>query len=118
MKKLFLSFLIILIVITAGIFFWWKINSAPANAADKSQKIFVVEKGENIHAIGAGLEKTGLIKNATVFFLWVKWQKLDNKIQSGDFRLSPSQSLSVLTQNLTHGSLDYWLTIVPGKRAN
>lgn len=117
MKKLLHSLFILFILFSFSIFFWWKINSSPINNSDRSQKIFVVSQGKSIRAIGNDLEKAGLIKNALAFFLWVKWQKLENKIQSGDFRLSPSQSLATITQNLTHGSLDYWLTIVPGKRA-
>lgn len=118
MKKFFLFILIILIIVAGSGIIWWNLSMAAVDGADKAQKIFVVDQGENIKNIGNGLEQAGLIKNATAFYVWVKLHKLDNKIQSGDFRLSPSQSLETIAQNLTHGSLDYWLRVPEGERAD
>ncbi|MDE2589668.1 MAG: endolytic transglycosylase MltG [Patescibacteria group bacterium] len=59
----------------------------------------------------------GLIRNPVAFFLTVKQQGLDGKIQAGDFRLSPSMSTAQIAENLTHGTLDVWVTIPEGKRA-
>lgn len=118
MKKFLLFLLFLIIIIIAGGSIWWNTNIGPADATDKTQKIFVVDQGESIKSIGDKLEQAGLIKNATVFSLWVKMNKLDNKIQSGDFRLSPSQSMESIAESLTHGSLDYWLRIPEGERAD
>ena len=42
---------------------------------------------------------------------------LDKKIEAGDFRLSPSMTAQEIAQNLTHGTIDIWVTIVEGQRA-
>lgn len=117
MRK-FLTFLVfLLILICGGMFFWWQMQVGPVQSEGKSQQIFVVTQGENIHTIGNELEKAGLIKSSLAFYILVKFQNLDNKIQAGDFRLSATLPLQMIIQDLTHGSLDYWITIPPGKRA-
>jgi UPF0755 protein len=117
MKKLLLILIIIFIAIFSVAFLWWQTQLGSVDATNTSQKIFVVSQGENMHTVGNNLENAGLIKNSLAFYLLVKWQNLDNKIQSGDFRLSPSLPLQTIAQDLTHGSLDYWITIPEGKRA-
>jgi UPF0755 protein len=104
-------------VIAAAVFFWWKNGQRPVNAANKTTIIFIIKKGENLRDVGYSLKKEGLIRDPIVFFLLIKQQNLDGKIQAGDFRLSPSMSTSDIAQNLTHGTLDIWVTIPEGKRA-
>jgi peptidoglycan lytic transglycosylase G len=116
MKKL-LTVLFLLFVIVAGIVFWWKNGQRPVNATNKTTTIFVIKKGENLRDVGYNLKKEGLIRDPIVFFLLIKQQNLDGKIQAGDFRLSPSMSTADIAQNLTHGTLDIWVTIPEGKRA-
>jgi UPF0755 protein len=70
-----------------------------------------------VKAIGAKLQEAHLIKSAFAFYLTVKRLKLENKIQAGDFQLSPSDSTETIAQNLTKGALDVWVTIPEGKRA-
>lgn len=116
MKKLITVVLLIIIIIFAGIL-WWKNGISPVNSADKKSEIFVVEKGSGLKEIAGKLETAGLIKNRIIFFLYARINKFEEKIQAGDFRLSPSMSASEIAQNLTHGTLDAWITIPEGKRA-
>jgi len=99
------------------IFLWWHNGLQAINTTDKKVQIFVVEKGQGIREIANKLKKEGLIRDAVVFFLLVKKEGLDGKIQAGDFRLSPSQTALDIAENLTHGTLDIWVTIPEGKRA-
>jgi UPF0755 protein len=57
-----------------------------------------------------------LIRDSVVFFLHVRQNKLDNKIQAGDFRLSPAMRADKIAELLTTGSIDVWVTIPEGKR--
>lgn len=116
-NKILVFIVLFIIVSIGGIWFWWQINSTPVNPSDTSQKVFVIEQGAGVRSIANDLKQQGLIKSPTAFYLWVKFNHLENGIQAGDFRLSPSMSLAILTKNLTHGSLDYWVTIPDGKRA-
>ncbi len=112
-----LIFIFIVTFLFGGLSLWFKTGTSAINSADKSQKIFVIYKGQGIREIAGSLKKEGLIKDQVVFFLLVKKLGLDNKIQAGDFRLSPSMTAREIAENLTHGTLDIWVTIPEGKRA-
>lgn len=109
---------ILLIILVFGLLFaWWKNGVRAVNSNDKTQKIFVIEKGEGVRVISNKLKKENLIRDSVVFFLLIKKMGLDDKIQAGDFRLSASMSASQIAQTLISGRLDIWFTIPEGKRA-
>lgn len=113
---------IIIVAVVLAIFgilslFWWEIGVLPANSSDKTPKIFVVGKGEGVREIANNLKREGLIRDAVVFFLLARQQGLDKQIQAGDFRLNPSMNANQVANNLTHGTLDIWVTIPEGLRA-
>lgn len=116
MKKIVIL-LLILIVIGFTIKLWWTNGLSAVNSSDKSQKIFVIQQGESVRSLSNKLKKEGFIKDNIVFFLLVKKMGIENKIQAGDFRLSPSMTAYDVAQTLTHGTLDIWVTVPEGKRA-
>lgn len=115
MKRLTAVFLLSIIV-AFGSFLWWKNGLSPVDSANKKSVIFVVKKGSGLKEIASSLETVGLIKNRVIFFLYARLNKLEEKIQAGDFRLSSSMNAQEIAQNLTHGTLDVWITIPEGKR--
>ncbi len=116
MKKL--STVIILIaILSVGIVGYWTRGNQPADAKDKSQKLFVIQKGASVREVGSSLRKEGLIRDPVVFFIYVKLYRQDKKIQAGDYRLSPSMSLATVIDTLNHGTLDRWVTFPEGVRA-
>lgn len=117
MKKLIITIFLIIFVL-AFLAFWWNSGLSAVNPNDKTEKLFVVPKGAGVRSIANSLKKEGLIKDPIVFFLLIKKLNLDSKIQAGDFRLSPSQSAQGIAQSLTHGTLDIWITVPEGKRAD
>lgn len=116
MKRLSVA-LILLIIIVVGGWIWWKDSMSPVNTSNKESVIFVVQKGSGLKEIANKLKKENLIKNRIVFFLYTRIGRFENKIQAGDFRLSQSMTAEEIAQNLTHGTLDIWITIPEGKRA-
>lgn len=117
MKK-FLVLVILVIIMTIGGVFWWSNGTKPSNSQDTASRIFVVEKGAGVRRIANDLAEQRLIRDPIVFFLLVKHFGLDQKIQAGDFRLSPSMSASDIALALTKGTLDIWVTIPEGYRAD
>lgn len=115
MRKLVAGILILFILFIG--FLWWKHGNAPVNPRDTSQKVFVVNRGEGIRAIGNDLKKEGLINDPIVFFLLIKKEGKDNAVQAGDYKLSPSMNLQKILDSLSHGTLDIWVTIPEGLRA-
>lgn len=116
MKRLAIVLILLIIIILGGIF-WWNNGLSPANPSENESKIFVVAKGSGLKEIANKLKNEGLIKNRIVFFLYTRLGKFDKKIEAGDFRLSPSMTALEIAQNLTHGTLDIWVTVPEGKRA-
>lgn len=122
MRKLLI--LIVLLLILAGLsFVWWKNGTAAANTSDKKEYTFVVAKDEGVRSIANRLKKQNFIKDPTVFFLLVKkfpivGLGLDDKIQAGDHRISPSMTTQQLAKSLTLATNDVWVTVVEGQRAD
>lgn len=109
--------LIILIVVIVGFIAWWKNGLSAVDSKDKSQKMFVIPKGTAIRTVGNELKREGLIKDPVVFFLYIKQNNLDKNIQAGSYRLSPSMDLPKIMDTLGHGTIDIWVTIPEGYRA-
>lgn len=116
MKRLTVLLILLIIVVVGGVL-WWKNGVSAVDSKSKDSTIFVVQKGDGIKEISSGLKQKGLIKSSVVFFLLVKQLGIDKKIEAGDFRLSPSMTAQEIAENLTHGTLDIWITVPEGKRA-
>lgn len=61
-------------------------------SSDKTEKMFVIEKGETTKEIGHNLEKQNLISASFYFETYIYYKKLEDKLQSGIYNLSPSMS--------------------------
>jgi len=117
MKRI-LILIVLIAVIAGGITSWWRNGLSPVDKNNKTAKIFVVEKGAGLREIANNLKEEKLIRDATVFFLLTKQLNYDKKIEAGSFRLNPSMTTEEIMKALTHGTLDIWVTIPEGKRAN
>jgi UPF0755 protein len=116
MRKIIFVILPVLILLGVTLV-WWMNGSSPTDIKDNNPVIFVVNKGEGVRQIANRLKSQGIIKDPVVFFLTVKKLNLDKDIQAGDFRLYRSMTASEVAEELTHGTLDIWVTIPEGKRA-
>lgn len=114
-SKPLLVFIIISLVLLLSYFFYRE-GTLPVNKNIKKTQIFVVPKGDSLVSITRKLEKEGLIRNRIVFFLVVKQLGIEKKIQAGDYRLSKSMNAHEIARNLTHGTLDVWVTVIEGLR--
>jgi UPF0755 protein len=117
MKRI-VSVIVILIILASGILLWWQNGLKPANQASQTTQIFVVKNGEGVREISNNLKTAGLIKDPIVFFLYTRMMGLDKQIQAGDFRLNAAMNMSQVATNLTHGTLDIWVTVPEGLRAD
>jgi len=88
----------------------------PADSSDQSTITFVIPKGQSTQRIAARLKDEGLIRSTLAFRYAVFRKGLQNSIQAGSFKLSPSLSINELTQLLSRGTDDLWITIPEGWR--
>jgi len=115
MKKILFLFPLIFILCAVAASYWFYQNSL-AVSNNKAFKSFVINKGASITQIANKLKKEGLIKNAFVFKVYIKFTGQAQKLVPGEFSLSSSLSLFQLTQILFKGPIELWVTIPEGLR--
>lgn len=115
MKTSFFFITFILLFLAGGIV-WWFWASSPVCRADCPPQIFLVKKGEGLGSIAQRLEEEKLIRSSVAFQILTAREGLTRKIQAGDFRLNPKMSPLEISQQLTHGTLDRWVTLPEGWR--
>jgi len=103
-----------IILIGFGLFFFE--GTLPVDKTNKDSKIFVVEIGEGPESIIKKLSQENLIRSRVSFFAIIYQLQIQKKMQAGDYRLSPSMSAYEIAKELTHGTLDRWITIIEGWR--
>ncbi len=115
--KLAAPFLIFLVLIVFGFFgyFWWK-NALLAPSEEAQEVRFVINKGSSIETIGENLEKSGLIRNAFAFKIYLQSRGLSNRIPSGQFKIPTNLNTPELVNLLLEGPLEVWVTIPEGLR--
>jgi UPF0755 protein len=106
-----------LLVVVIGFFLWWNNGMQAPDLKNTENSIFVINKGTAIRQVGNDLKEQGFIKDPVIFFLYVKKEGIDTGIQAGSYRLSPSMTLQQVMDTLQHGTIDVWVTIPEGFRA-
>lgn len=115
MKKIKIAFLLILLVIL-GMYFMYTEGSLAVDKNNSGSTIFVINKGEGLNSIIKRLATEDLIRNKVVFYAIALQRGIEKKIQAGEFRLSKRMNANEIADNLTHGTVDEWVTIVEGLR--
>lgn len=113
MKKLVI-FVVPLVIITIG-FFWWKtVTSAPSNS-EKSVRV-VINKGASTTQVANKLKDEGVIRNAFAFRFYTQVTGVSRKIQAGQFQLPTNLPLDKVVVSLLTGPAEIWVTIPEGWR--
>lgn len=112
----FLALLGLAAAVGLGSVLWWRDAVSAVDREDSTPQIFVVKRGEGVKSIAARLASSGLIRSPTGFYLLVKLMRIDGDLQAGDFRLNPSMDAASIARELTHGTLDVWVTTLEGWR--
>lgn len=114
MKKILFIFLF-LTSILIGCYFYISRLFSPVSS-DKTSVDFLITKGSSVSQIAINLEKNKLIKSSILFKFYVQITNSTNKIQAGEFQLSPNLSLSQIVNELKKGPKEIWVTIPEGLR--
>ncbi|MEK7598101.1 MAG: endolytic transglycosylase MltG [Patescibacteria group bacterium] len=108
--------LFLFILISVFFYLFYKEGSLPVNKNSQVSKMFLIKQGEPLNLIVNNLASEGLIRNKIIFYLIVKKLGIERKIQAGDFRISENMNAQEVATNLTHGTIDTWLTLIEGMR--
>jgi len=113
-KRIAIGLLLIVLFFVVGVFFVKNLISPVST--DNKLVDFLIPKGTSVAQIGKKLEDTKLIKSAVAFKFIVQLTNSQNKIQAGEFQLSPSLPLIQILDSLKKGPKEIWVTIPEGLR--
>jgi UPF0755 protein len=90
--------------------------NTPAGS-DPASVVFTVEPGESVSQIASRLQREGLIRDAELFRLYLRYAKLDSGVEAGQFTLKKTMTIPQIAQALQSGRRDeLTLTIPEGRR--
>ena len=115
MKKI-VTLLVLPLVVIAGLIIWYREGLLPVDKNATTNEIFIIHPGEGVATIAKNLESEEFIRDRVVFYLVVKQLGIEKSIQAGDFRLNRSMSTTEIANELTHGTIDVWVTVIEGLR--
>jgi UPF0755 protein len=110
-KKIFTIFLIFIFLLIA--FFTWQGIYLPKDFFNNEEKLFLVEKGQNVFQIGKNLEKENLITNKFLFDFYVFTRGVQRKLQAGKYFLSPAMNIVEITKKITSGETAKIIVTIP-----
>ncbi len=78
---------------------------------------FTVYPGESPYSIGERLEEAGIISSARLFYAYIRYNNLGQKLEAGDYTLSPSMTIPEIVNVLQHGrAKEITITVPEGWR--
>ena len=85
--------------------------------SDPAALVFTVEPGESVGQIASRLQTEGLVRDAQLFRLYLRYSKLDSGVEAGQFTLKKTMTIPEIAQALQSGKRDeLTLTIPEGRR--
>jgi UPF0755 protein len=104
-----------LLFAAGGLFAWYSIQLSPVDSSATDRKLVKIEPGSTPNEIATLLEEEGLVRSSTVFLLHTRLEGVQNSLQAGTYRLSPSESTQQITEHLSSGKIDsFKITFLPG----
>ncbi|MCL6452488.1 MAG: endolytic transglycosylase MltG [Alicyclobacillus sp.] len=94
---------VVLAVAVCGV--WLYSAYQPPTAAGRGQTRIVVRSGESVAQLAGDLERSGLIRSAFVFQLYVRWKGVGSRLQAGTYAISPGSRVSEIVSQMTHGDV-------------
>jgi len=103
------------IIIAGAAWVWYQVQLSPVNANNTSKiKIDVPDKATP-NDIATLLKKEGVIRSKAAFSLYTRLNGVQNQLQAGSYRLSPSETSAGIIDHLVRGGVDtLTLTFYPG----
>lgn len=103
--KILITILTLVIILIIGGFFYIRYQIySPLNQQGISQN-FVIESGQGVEQIAANLEKAKLIRRALWFNYYVWFRGWTNRLQAGEYGLSPSMNIPEIVLRITKGEV-------------
>src|SRR6056297_1700883 len=100
MKKLLILVLLVAVAVGYGFYFY---NDNLTAVDEGKTKMITIEGGSSSDEIGAILLENNLIKNLTVYKIYLRQNNLGSQLKAGDFEISDSLSLPEIVDLIIQG---------------
>jgi len=109
-KKLISIFVIIFIIIVS----WYLKNINSPFDKNNSEKInFKIKNGQTAKQIAQNLEDEKIINSNLAFYLYIRLNKLSTNLKSGLYKLSPSENVKSIANQITEGKNRQGIITIP-----
>ncbi|MBA7495600.1 Endolytic murein transglycosylase [subsurface metagenome] len=115
MKCLSIVLLILIIIVLLGCLFIYRGIYLPKEPGSAQLESFLVEQGEGAVEISINLKEQGLIKYSSLFRIYALIQGKAEKLQAGEYELSPGMNIPEIVDKLASGkAIKNTITIIEG----
>lgn len=109
LKRFAISF----VILTMAVVGWYFYAIQPVTNHFQAPTTFTVKPGENIDTIGEHLSQAKIIRSRAAFKITIVRLGISNKIQAGDFNLSPNQTATDIAVKLTKAAAKQMRVTIP-----
>lgn len=110
------SFVALLLVALVGVFVWYTAQLSPVDGSNTNKTLVTIKSGSSPTAIATTLKEEGLIRSQDAFLWYTRLEGVQNSLQAGSYRLSPSESTQEIVKHLVNGKVDSFdITFLPGE---
>lgn len=115
MKCLLIILLISIIVVLLGCLFVYRGICLPKEPGSTETVSFLVKQGEGAKEISINLKEQGIIKYSSFFRIYALFQGKAEKLQAGEYELSPGMNIPEIVDKLALGEMvKKTITIIEG----
>ena len=109
--------ILFILALIGAIFIGWYLTNIQPVSSSKDPQVFVVPKGQSTRTILENLQSEGIIRSAPAAEIYLFLTKQRGLFQAGSFKLNPAMPIPEVASVLKTGTLDVWITIPEGWRA-
>lgn len=110
-----LGIIFVVLLIVGAAISWYFTQLLPVDAKNINIKVVTIASGSTPSDIADLLKKEGIIKNPGIFLMYARLEGVQNKLQAGAYRLTPSESTQQIVEHLVNGRVDTFnVMLYPG----
>ncbi|RWZ78173.1 MAG: endolytic transglycosylase MltG [Candidatus Microsaccharimonas sossegonensis] len=110
-----LGVVVLLVVLVAASLLWYQSQLSPVGSRQSELVKLTIPTGTPPNSIATLLKEKGVIRSTQAFSLYTRFTNTQNKLQAGDYRLSPAESTPQIVTHLVNGNTDaLTITFLPG----
>ncbi len=109
------GFFVGIVLALGGLFIWYNAQLSPLDSSNTNKKLVEIVSGSTPDDIANLLKEENLIRSTEAFLWYTRVEGVQNSLQAGTYRLSPSESTPEIAEHLTSGKVDTFdVTFLPG----